>query len=158
MRPAAVTVVIALALMMARASAADPQAAKNETRPAITIVDDGIPTPLENLVGDAERGKKIVANRHESLCVLCHQLPAALGIPAAFQGNIAPSIEGTGSRWTAAQLRLRLVDSRKLSPYSVMPSYYRVEGLTRVGAAWQSRSILTAQQIEDVIAYLLTLK
>jgi sulfur-oxidizing protein SoxX len=164
MRPAAVTyfavlsAVVSTALAAANSGGANAQPAPNEARPLITIVDDGIPAPLANFVGDVERGKKIVASRQESLCVLCHQLPPELGIPAAFQGNIAPSIAGTGSRWSAAQLRMRLVDSRRLNPYSVMPSYYRVDGLTQVGAAWRSRSILNAQQIEDVVAYLLTLK
>ncbi len=75
-----------------------------------------------------------------------------------FQGNLAPSIVGAASRSTEAQLRLRLVDGRRLNPDSIMPSYYRVDGLMRVGSVWQSKPILDAQQIEDVVAYLLTLK
>jgi L-cysteine S-thiosulfotransferase len=119
---------------------------------------DGIALPLESMVGDASRGRTIVANRQLGLCVLCHQLPQALGVTAVFQGNIAPSLDGAGSRWTPAQLRLRIVDSRKLNPGSTMPAYHRTEGLTRVGAQWQSKPILDAQQVEDVVAYLLTLK
>lgn len=109
-------------------------------------------------MGDAARGKAIVANRQRGLCVLCHQLPESIGVPLAFQGNLAPSIAGAGSRWSAAQLRQRIVDSRKLNPTSLMPAYHRTDGLTRVGAAWQAKPILDAQQIEDVVAYLVTLK
>ena len=110
------------------------------------------------MAGDAARGRAIVANRQVGLCVLCHQMPDALGIPVAFQGNVAPSIAGAGSRWSPAQLRLRIVDSRKLDAQSIMPAYHRTEGLARVGAAWQGRPILDAQQVEDVVAFLVTLK
>ena len=124
-------------------------------------VEDGITLPLSGLVGDAARGKLIVANRQQGLCVLCHQIPSDVGAPpgpAVFQGNLAPSIAGAGSRWSAAQLRLRIVDSRKLNPNSIMPAYHRTDALTRVGTAWQGKPILDAQQIEDVVAFLVTLK
>ena len=85
-------------------------------------------------------------------------MPDALGIPVAFQGTVAPSIAGAGSRWSPAQLRMRIVDSRKLNPQSIMPAYHRTEGLARVGRAWQGRPILDAQQVEDVVAFLVTLK
>ena len=127
-------------------------------RPVPLIAQDGIAAPLENLAGDAARGQAIVANRQVGLCVLCHQMPDALGIPVAFQGNVAPSIAGAGSRWSPAQLRLRIVDSRKLNPESIMPAYHRTEGLARVGTAWQGRPVLDAQQVEDVVAFLVTLK
>lgn len=122
------------------------------------LIGDGIAQPLGGLVGDAARGKAIVANRQRGLCVLCHQLPESIGVPLAFQGNLAPSIAGAGSRWSVAQLRLRVVDSRKLNPTSIMPAYHRTDGLTRVGTAWQGKPILDAQQIEDVVAFLVTLK
>ena len=119
------------------------------------VIGDGIAAPLTTIAGDATRGRAIVANGRVGMCLLCHQAP----IPeATFQGNLAPSIVSAASRSTAAQLRLRLIDGRSLNPDSIMPSYYRVTGLTRVGDAWQSRPILDAQQIEDVVAYLLTLK
>ena len=119
------------------------------------VADDGIPEPLTGAPGDAVRGRAIVANRQAGLCLLCHSGP----IPEErFQGTLAPDLGGAGSRWSAAQLRLRLVDGRQLNPTTIMPSYYRVRGLVRVGAAWQARTLLTAQQIEDVVAYLLTLR
>jgi len=125
---------------------------------SFVVTEDGIEVPLGGLAGDVARGKAIVANRQLGLCVLCHQLPTEMGIPLAFQGTIAPSIEGAGSRWTSAQLRLRMVDSRRLNPDSIMPAYHRTAGLSRVGAAWQGRPLLDAQQIEDVVAFLVTLK
>jgi len=75
-----------------------------------------------------------------------------------FQGDLAPSLAGAGSRWSIAQLRLRLVDASRLNPATIMPSYYRVDGLQRVGRNWQGKPILSAQQIEDIVAYLATLR
>lgn len=119
------------------------------------VVADGIPEPLSATAGDAARGRAIVANRSLSLCLLCHTGPFP---EERFQGNLAPDLAGAGRRWSAAQLRLRLVDSRQLNPDSIMPAYHRSEGLTRVGTAWQAQPILSAQQIEDVVSFLLTLR
>jgi sulfur-oxidizing protein SoxX len=77
---------------------------------------------------------------------------------AAFQGNLAPDLRGAGARWTAAQLRLRIVDSSRINPATIMPSYHRTEGLTRVAPAYRDKPILSAQQIEDVVAFLTTLR
>ena len=122
---------------------------------AVTVVGDGLPEALEGAVGDAARGRAIVASRQAGLCLLCHGGP----IPEErFQGNLAPDLAGAGKRWSTAQLRLRLVDPRRLNPDSIMPAYYRSTGLTRVGRAWEGKPILNAQQIEDVVAYLATLK
>ena len=120
-----------------------------------TVVGDAIPQPLADKPGDAARGRAIVANRTVGLCLLCHSGP----IPEErFQGNLAPSLEGAGLRSTPGQLRLRLVDARRLNPDTIMPPYYRLDGLTRVAKNFQGKTILTAQQIEDVVAYLATLK
>lgn len=111
--------------------------------------------PLTDVPGDPSRGRAIVADRTRGLCLLCHAGP----IPEErFQGNLAPPLDGAGLRWSAAELRLRLVDGKRLNPDSIMPSYYRVEGLHRVAPAQRGRAILAAQEIEDVIAYLLTLR
>lgn len=111
--------------------------------------------PLTSVPGDAQRGRAIVANRQQGLCLLCHAAPIA---EERFQGNLAPDLAGVGSRLTPAQLRARMVDSRRLNPDSIMPAYFRASELTRVGASWRSRTLLDAQQIEDVVAYLVTLK
>lgn len=116
---------------------------------------DAIPHSLSGQPGDPARGRAIVANRTVGLCLLCHSGP----IPEErFQGNLAPSLEGAGLRSTPGQLRLRLVDARRLNPDTIMPPYYRTDGLTRVARNFQGKTILTAQQIEDVVAYLATLK
>ena len=101
------------------------------------------------------RGRAIVANRSVGLCLLCHSAP----IPEErFQGNLAPSLAGAGSRATPDQLRLRLADPARLNPDTIMPPYYRMDGLTRVAKNFQGKTILTAEQIEDVVAYLASLE
>ncbi len=111
--------------------------------------------PLTTTPGDARNGRAIVADRTRGLCLLCHSGPFP---EERFQGNLAPTLEGAGTRWNGAELRLRLVDGKRLNPDSIMPSYYRTEGLHRVSPALRGRTILTAQEIEDVIAFLLTLR
>jgi len=119
------------------------------------IVEGGsIEKPL-TASGDAQRGQAIVLDRTLSSCVLCHVVPDPERRP---MGNIAPPIAGVGARLTAGQLRLRLVDSTLVNPNSVMPPYYRVEGLHQVAPVWRGKPILNAQQIEDMVAWLLTLK
>ena len=93
--------------------------------------------------------------RQRGLCLLCHSGPFP---EERFQGTLAPSLAGAGTRNGAGQLRLRLVDARRLNPASLMPSYHRTEGYYRVAPAFRDRPILAAQEIEDVVAFLLTLR
>lgn len=116
---------------------------------------DSIEAPLEGRRGDAERGRAIVADRSRGLCLLCHSGPFP---DARMQGTLAPDLAGAGSRWTAGQLRQRIVDARAVNPDSGMPAFHRVTGLEQVGRAWQGRPILDAQQVEDVVAFLATLR
>lgn len=126
---------------------------------AIGVVGDGMPQPLTATPGDAARGQAIVGSRQRGLCGLCHAGPTSADFPQpALQGNLAPSLQGAGARWTEAQLRLRIVDSRFLNPDSLMPAFHRTQGLQRVGSAWLGKPVLDAQQVEDVVAYLKTLK
>jgi sulfur-oxidizing protein SoxX len=120
-----------------------------------TVVEDAIPASLTGAKGDPARGRAIVANRQVGLCLLCHTGPFP---EEKFQGNLAPELKGAGARWSEGQLRLRMVDSRRLNPDTIMPSYYRIEGLTRVAPAFVDKPVLTAEQIEDVVAYLATLR
>jgi L-cysteine S-thiosulfotransferase len=120
-----------------------------------TIVGDAIPQSLTGAKGDPTRGRAIVASRQTGLCLLCHAAPIA---EVKLQGNIGPDLEGVGARLSDGQLRLRIVDSRKVDPNSIMPSYYRFDDLTRVASNFRDKPVLTPEQIEDVVAYLVTLR
>jgi L-cysteine S-thiosulfotransferase len=119
------------------------------------IVGDAIPASLTDDKGDAVRGRAIVADHNRGLCLLCHSGPFP---EDKFQGNIAPDLSGAGSRSTEGQLRLRIVDASRTNPNTIMPPFYRFDSLTRVGAAYRDKPVLTAVEIEDVVAYLMTLK
>lgn len=111
-------------------------------------------TPLAS-AGDAARGQAIVLKRQEGLCLLCHSGPFP---QEPFQGNLAPTLSGVGARMSAGQLRLRMMDSRQVNPDSIMPPYFETRGLQRVGTAFSGKTLLTAQQVEDVVAFLQTLQ
>jgi L-cysteine S-thiosulfotransferase len=119
------------------------------------IVGDAVPASLTGTAGDPARGRAIVIDRRLGGCLLCHTGPLP---EEKFQGTLAPDLSGAGSRWSEGQLRLRLVDATRLDPDTIMPPYYRVDGLTRVGKRWRGKPILTAEQIEDVVAFLFTLR
>jgi sulfur-oxidizing protein SoxX len=142
--------VLSLAILLCGTAAS----AEEGLRP-FTVAGDAIPAPLTGSPGDAERGVKIVTNRSVGLCLLCHSGPYP---EERFQGSMAPDLAGAGTRWNEGQLRLRMVDASRINPDTIMPPYYRVEGLTRVAPAFHGKTILTAEQIEDVVAYLQTLK
>jgi len=153
MRPRLAWLLSIVAIFAASGSGAE------EPTPAIlhpfTIVGDAIPGSLTGQDGDPARGRAIVLNRNVGLCLLCHSGPFP---EERFQGNMAPDLKGAGARWSKGQLRLRLVDARKLNPATIMPPYYVVDGMTRVAASLRGKPILTAEQIEDVVAFLATLR
>jgi L-cysteine S-thiosulfotransferase len=142
-----------LAWLMAAALAL-PCAAHAQTLASYAVVGDGIPASLTGASGDAARGRALVLDR-ASTCILCHSGPFP---ETRFQGDLAPSLAGAGGRWTPSQLRLRLVDASRLNPATIMPSYYRIDGLERVGSNWRDKPVLSAEQIEDIVAYLATLR
>jgi sulfur-oxidizing protein SoxX len=121
---------------------------------SVAQAEDALPS-LTGVKGDAERGRAIVVNRQVGLCLLCHSGPFP---EERFQGNLAPDLRGAGRRWSEGQLRLRIVDPGRLNPSTIMPAYYRTEGLVRVAPAWRGKPVLSAEQIEDVVAFLTTLK
>lgn len=116
---------------------------------------DSLPSSLTGAAGDPASGKKIVLDRHVGLCLLCHSGPFP---EERFQGDLAPSLAGVGGRLSAGQIRLRIVDSSRVNPQTIMPAYFRTEGLTRVAPSQRGKTVLTAEQIEDVVAFLVTLK
>jgi sulfur-oxidizing protein SoxX len=119
------------------------------------VIGDGIPEAIGGVAGDAERGRALVLARDSANCVLCHAVPD----PAVrFSGNVGPPLGGIARTLSVAQLRLRVVDNMRVYPQTIMPSYYRVDGFDRVAAAYRGRPILDARQVEDIVAYLATLK
>jgi sulfur-oxidizing protein SoxX len=118
------------------------------------VGDEGIPASLTGAQGDPARGRAIVANRQVGLCLLCHTGPFP---EERFQGNLAPDLR-EAARLSEAEIRLRLVDPARVNPKTIMPAYYRAEGLTNVAPAYRGKPVLSAEQIEDVVAYLVTLK
>ena len=148
MRLRIVTTLAAIVLRCAPVEAGDA------LRP-FQIVGDAIPTSLTGTEGDPARGRTIVTTRQIGLCLLCHSGPFP---EERFQGDLAPNLRGAGSRWSEGQLRLRIVDASKLNLETIMPSYYVVDRLTRVAPAFRGKPVLTAEQIEDVVAFLTTLR
>ena len=105
--------------------------------------------------GNPGHGRAIVADRQVGMCLLCHRAP----IPEErFQGDLAPDLAGVGARLSAAELRARVVDPRRANPSTIMPAYFSTEGMTRVAPAYRGKAIFSAQQVDDVVAYLATLK
>jgi sulfur-oxidizing protein SoxX len=117
--------------------------------------EDAMPDSLTGAKGDPARGRAIVANRQVGLCLLCHSGPFP---EERFQGNLAPDLKGAGSRWSEGQLRLRIVDPSRVNPATIMPAYHRAQGLVRVAPAFRDKPVLSAEQIEDVVAFLTTLR
>jgi L-cysteine S-thiosulfotransferase len=145
---ASVTIGIALCAL-------SPPTAAQQTLKQFTVVGDAIPASLTGHKGDPARGRAIVTNRQVGLCLLCHSGPFP---EVKLQGSMAPDLKGAGARSTEEQLRLRIVDAGRLNGDTIMPPYYRTEGLTRVAPAFRGKPILTAEQIEDVVAFIATLR
>lgn len=140
--------------ILAGALLALPGFAGAEELRSYAIIGDAIPQSLTGAAGDATRGRALVVER-SSTCILCHSGPFP---EQKFLGDLAPDLSGSGSRWSEGQLRLRLVDPSRLNAATIMPSYYRVDGLDRVGTLWRGKPVLSAQQIEDIVAYLGSLR
>ena len=119
------------------------------------IENGAIAQSLTGVKGDPAKGRAIVVERQKGLCLLCHSGPFP---EERFQGDLAPSLAGTGSRMSEGEIRLRMVDSTKVNEKTIMPPYYKTEGLERVAANYKAKTLLNAQEIEDVIAFLVSLK
>jgi L-cysteine S-thiosulfotransferase len=141
------------AIFMVLAVATGPIARADGLAP-YRVKDGAIGRPLTGQTGNAVRGRELAASRVGN-CLGCHRMP----IPEQpFHGTAGPPLHGVGDRYSAGELRLRLVDSTLINPDTLMPPFYKVRGLNRVAPEYLGKSILNAQEIEDVIAYLLTLK
>jgi L-cysteine S-thiosulfotransferase len=121
--------------------------------PALAV--DDLPASLTGRKGDPLQGRAIVANRQVGLCLLCHSGPFP---EERFQGDLAPDLSFVGARLSEGQIRERVVDPSRANPGTIMPAYYKADGLTRVASSFHGKTILSAEQIEDVVAYLVTLR
>jgi sulfur-oxidizing protein SoxX len=119
------------------------------------VAGDAIAQPLTGRKGDPARGRAIVTNRQVGLCLLCHSGPLP---EERLQGTLAPDLKGAGARWSEGQMRLRIVDAGRLNADTIMPPYYRIDGLQRVAAPFRGKPVLSAEQIEDVVAFMMTLR
>lgn len=145
----------ALALSGVAGDAVRADAQKGAERVPYVVTDDGIREPLGGQRGDPAMGQALIAERHRSLCILCHAVP---GGAMPLQGTLAPSLAGVGARLDEGQIRLRIVDMKRLNPESIMPSYHARATGARIAPAWQDKPVLGAAEIENLVAYLVTLK
>jgi len=138
---------IGFALLLALPAAAQAPMASG-------AVPEAAPLPVSR-PADPASGRKIVVERRRGFCLLCHSGPFP---EERFHGDLAPSLAGTGSRWTEGQIRARLIGSTAINPETIMPPYFRKDGGNRIGPAFVGKPILTAEEIEDVTAFLTTLR
>ncbi|MSO93061.1 MAG: sulfur oxidation c-type cytochrome SoxX [Rhodospirillales bacterium] len=143
---------MAVAAVLAGLAAAE---AAGESLRTFRVAGNGIPDPISASAGDAARGMQAAADRQRGNCILCHALPLE---GAGYQGELAPDLSAVAIRLSAAQIRLRIVDSTRVNPETIMPAYYRVDGLNRVAAEFRGKPVLSAEEIEDVVAYLMSLR
>lgn len=128
----------------------------------VQFVDGAVPTPLTATPGDPVEGRKVLGSRSLGNCIACHANTEMSDV--AWHGEVGPPLDGAGSRWTEAELRGIVANAKIMFPESMMPSFYKVDGFIRPGDAYTGKPakeitpLLTAQQIEDVVAYLATLK
>lgn len=161
MNPRFISATLATALVVAGASASA------EVKPADLVWEDeiAIPASLSGTAGDPVKGAEVLVKRSLGNCVACHENSAMPDV--AFQGNVGPSFDGVGARWSEAELRGIVANATQVFPGSVMPVFYNDNpaDYIRPGDGYTAKAyrpetfttLLTAQQIEDVVAYLTTL-
>ncbi len=147
---------VALALMAQGASAEVVKVHEKGLKPYEIVDGHKIPKPLTDKPGDPKRGAKLVVARKKGNCLACHKIQQLSEYP--FHGNIGPELSNVASNMTEGEFRLRLVNPKVLNPDTIMPAFYRTEGLHRVMKKFQGKPVLTEQEIEDIIAFLKTLK
>lgn len=136
-----------------------------EIDPTAVVFDDygSVETSLTGVPGDPAAGAKVMTNRGKGNCIACHETTALKDSP--FHGEVGPLLDGAGSRWTEAELRGLIVNAKKTFDGTIMPAFYKSTGFYRIGDAYTGKAgsdptppILTAQEVEDVVAFLMTLK
>ena len=149
--------VSALAVAAGIALSAAAVAQEQTVAPGAVMIEGGesVPKSLTGKAGDPVAGRETAIGRKKGNCLACHVLP----IPEqAFHGEVGPDLSDVGSRMSAGEMRLRIVDPKVSNDETIMPSFYKTDGFHRVLEKFQGKTILSAQEVEDVIAYLMTLK
>lgn len=122
---------------------------------SVSAEDPPLPSSLTGYPGNAERGLALMRDSSLPSCVICHRISS---LPDRDQGELGPPLDGVANRYDAEQLRQRIIDARVVVPDTIMPPYYSTEGLSRVGEEWAGQTIYSAEDVEDIVAYLLTLR
>jgi len=146
----------ALALLAQGAAAEVKKVHEKGLKPYEIVDGVSIPKPLTDRPGDPARGARLMVTRKKGNCLACHKVQQLGDYP--FHGNIGPELSDVASNLTEGEMRLRLVNPKVINPDTIMPAFYRTEGLHRVMKKFQGKPVLTEQEIEDIIAYLKTLK
>ena len=120
------------------------------------IEDEAIKASLTGKAGDPANGKKVFLNRKKGNCLACHVVSSLKDQP--FHGQVGPPLDGTASRWSEGEIRLRIVNAKALNEDTIMPAFYRTDGFHRVLKKFKDKSVLNAQEVEDVLAYVMTMK
>ncbi|WNJ98904.1 sulfur oxidation c-type cytochrome SoxX [Thalassospiraceae bacterium LMO-JJ14] len=120
------------------------------------VVDNSVNKSLTGKAGDPQKGVKTFTNRKLGNCLACHQVTALSAQP--FHGEIGPSLDGVAGRYSEGQLRMQVINAKVINPDTIMPAFYRVNGFHRVLDKFKDKPILNAEEVEDVVAYLKTLK
>ncbi len=120
------------------------------------IKNNKVDVSLTGKPGDPAKGQAVMVNRQLGNCLACHAVEKLNKEP--FHGNVGPSLDGVASRMSEGEIRLRVIDGTKVNAETMMPPFYRVDGLNRVIPRFQGRTILTPEQVEDVVAFLVTIK
>ena len=119
------------------------------------IKDDAIAKSLTGKPGNAANGRKLAITRKKGNCLACHVMP----IPEQpFHGDVGPDLKGVASRLSEGEVRLRIVNPKLLNPDTIMPAFYRKDGLVRVMKKFKGKTIISASEVEDLVAYTMTLK
>lgn len=147
---------------VAAAALCTPAIAEEILPTAVSFEDGAIGQSLSGTAGDAANGRIIVGDKGQGNCIACHEVTDLADVP--FHGNIGPMLDGAGERWSEAELRGIVANAKIMFEGSMMPSFYKTDGFTRPGNAYTGKAaddtfgpLLSAQQIEDVVAYLATL-
>jgi sulfur-oxidizing protein SoxX len=143
----------AFALCLAAGGALAQEPAKEPIK--LDVTNDSLPKSLTGAPGNAEAGKKVFLTRTLGNCLACHQVTSLKS--EEFHGEFGPSLDGVAGRYTEAQLRLIVADPKRIFTDTVMPAFFKNDGLSRVRPEFVGKSILTAAQVEDLVAFLKTL-